>query len=444
MKTVIFLVLLMCFNYLAISQSKINSAIYPTLGKPMPNFILYDVDNFSKRQVSLKDFHGKWLVLDWWTKYCSYCIESFPRINTLQQKFEGKIQFVFIGYTGSSDFDGRKEPANMAVRNIYSKAMAKLKLKIPIAYDSILYQKFNLGSTPYIVVIDPNGIVRAITYQLSADDIENILRGRNVTLKKAYRKDEAMPTYNSNLPFLTYGNGGPDTAFVFRSLLSNWFFNMAVDLPGVIYQANHPNRFEALGANLERLYNYAYIGKDGWAWNDSLYGQVYPIPILETRDSLLFRHDMNTGKGIYCYSLTLPSSKSTQNDLMKVMQNDLKNYFDFNVSVETRFMPYWKLVATDEAKRKLKTIGGPKLRHQNSDGLTLKNVPINELIAALWSYNQRSFPFLDETTITDNIDLTVNALLTDFCDFKRTLNENGLDLILSKKPMKVIIIGDRN
>jgi hypothetical protein len=41
---------------------------YPEVGKPCPDFTLNNVAYYSKKKVSLNDFKGKWLILDFWNK----------------------------------------------------------------------------------------------------------------------------------------------------------------------------------------------------------------------------------------------------------------------------------------------------------------------------------------------------------------------------------------
>jgi hypothetical protein len=128
---------------------------------------------------------------------------------------------------------------------------------------------------------------------------------------------------------------------------------------------------------------------------------------------------------------------------MGVMQNDLKNFFGYDVRVETRKMSYWRLVA--DAKWRSKLIS--KSDTSFVAGIAriefiIRNRPIKNIINFLAASFQNGPPFIDETGINENIDLTIHALVTDFDEIKASLNENGLDLVKGEKEMKVIVIRD--
>lgn len=51
-------------------------------------------------------------------------------------------------------------------------------------------------------------------------------------------------------------------------------------------------------------------------------------------------------------------------------------------------------------------------------------------------------PFVDETGITENVDFSIAADMTDLADIKKQLNKMGLDFVKGTKKMKVIVISD--
>src|ERR1043166_8544255 len=86
----------LCLDKKNEAQSK-NGEMYPEIGKPCPNFILTDIEHFPKKTASLNNFRGKWLILDFWTRYCSVCVESMPKTDSLQKEFGKKVQFLLVG-----------------------------------------------------------------------------------------------------------------------------------------------------------------------------------------------------------------------------------------------------------------------------------------------------------------------------------------------------------
>lgn len=56
-----------------------------SIGKPAPDFTIHDAD----RTVSLNQFRGKILVLNFWATWCPPCVEEMPSLVQLQKKFQG-------------------------------------------------------------------------------------------------------------------------------------------------------------------------------------------------------------------------------------------------------------------------------------------------------------------------------------------------------------------
>jgi thiol-disulfide isomerase/thioredoxin len=414
---------------------------FPEINKPCPDFILKNVEYYSKSEVSLKDFKGKKIILDFWASYCLPCIESFPKTNELQKKFEGKMQFVLVG----------KEDAN--VRNIYDKMRTLKKLDLPVVYDSFLFRRFGITSMPFVIWIDESGIVKAITNanDVNEKNIQSFLDGRSFSFKnKSYN---AQLDYDWRQPLLIYGNGGKDTNFLFRSILTSWDPSIPQTVPVFVSSTNKRNwsfvykdRVQGTGLWLSYLYELAY-GDTVLHLPDyrdtSSYGEYWIKPILEVKDSSAFEYDFKTGRGIYSYSLIVPKGKASAQFMQRTMQRDLEDYFGFAANIEKRKMPYWRLIVINQkAKNDLTTKGGNSVDKTTHFAIHYKNMPVKALIWQLWGHNQDSPPFVDETGIAGNIDIDFDANLMNFDEFKKGLNKCGLDLIKGEREMKVIVIRD--
>jgi uncharacterized protein (TIGR03435 family) len=201
---------------------------------------------------------------------------------------------------------------------------------------------------------------------------------------------------------------------------------------------------------LYALYNFAYLGKWDWDSGDTiLNGKFLPKPILEIKDSSLFQFDytVDAGRGTYNYNLTIPAPEVTKNNLMSIMQKDLKTVFKYEVSIENRKTPVWKLVARPGVIEKLKTNGNKKSATPGTHvaGFTLINWPSEILIAELSFYLGERYSgevFVDETGLTGNIDFTIEADMTNLEDIRKQLQKQGLDLVKGEKEMKALVIRD--
>ncbi len=419
----------------------------PRIGKLCPDFELTDVHFFNKKTVALQDLKGKWFVLDFWNRYCSACLASFPKNNSLQQKYSDKLQFLLVGYNGSQ-YSGKSD--DKSIRALYDRCKQRENLILPVAYDSALFDKFRIGPCPYIILADDRGIVRAITPFLNDTIIEKFLNGETPRVPYAMNGEEIKDRsalYDINVPYLVNNNGGNDSNFLYRSLLSYWDPQKPKSLLSSIDALVNKGKFEVLGADLSTLYRYAYTGFENISIDDSLYGKVWNQPIWEMIDSSRFMPDFTTGQNIYCYSLIVPPSKADSKLFRKIMQKDLQIYFGYKVRIENRKMPYWRLIVDNAKKSKLMTKSHEYYYEDNGNpqtGFRARDYPISYLLRNMQYDHPGEPPFIDSTGINGNIDISINALMSDFNGVERALQENGLYLLKSSKVMKVIVISDKD
>jgi len=409
---------------------------YPQVGRACPDFQIRNISYFPKKEAALTDFNGKWLVIDFWNKHCGACVASFPKTSQLQKIFGEQVQFMLVGI---QDSDGEME-------TIYNKFRKRFKLALPCAFDSSLAKRFDIGPCPYIIVIDKEGIVQAITTSIDSNAVASLLKGDHPNLFTALRKhqdntDGYTIPYDPARPYLILGNGGIDSEYLFRSVLTQWNASRhKVYIPNGIDETLKEGRFQILGADLQRLYRFAFFGRDNIV-DDFNYGKYYPTLILEVRDPAKFSYSYVESKNIYSYSLSVPQKIATPLRFKEMMQADLKNYFGFNAKVEDRLCSCWKLVSTPKGRKLLPSKGGTvyfkQVPHVHVES---RNWPFAEFLSLIRRCTDDIV--LDETGIQSNIDMSMDFIDTDFDDLKKALNSLGLDLVKAKRTMKVLVITD--
>lgn len=93
------------------SQTMLSSQIEKPAGRVevgslTPNFTLND---FSGKQVTLSQFLGKPVVINFWASWCPFCIGEMPDFEKVYQENEGKVVFLGIHRTATESLEAGKE-----------------------------------------------------------------------------------------------------------------------------------------------------------------------------------------------------------------------------------------------------------------------------------------------------------------------------------------------
>jgi len=114
------------------------------VGGKAPDITVQDSD----RKVSLHDFKGKIVVLNFWATYCVPCIEELPSLMQLQKQMGSKITVVAI-----SEDDSQEK---------YHAFLKKYNVDLLTVRDTSQDSKtiYKTTAVPETFVIDKDGIVR--------------------------------------------------------------------------------------------------------------------------------------------------------------------------------------------------------------------------------------------------------------------------------------------
>lgn len=125
-----------------------------------PNFTVTDSNG---KTVSLEDFRGKPVVINFWATWCGFCIKEMPHFEESFQQYGDEIHFLMVNVQESTDV------ANPFIeKNGYS---------FPVYYDTTgsASGSFGVSGLPATFFIDAEG--NAVAQARGAINLETLQRG---------------------------------------------------------------------------------------------------------------------------------------------------------------------------------------------------------------------------------------------------------------------------
>ncbi|SMC55056.1 TlpA disulfide reductase family protein [Pedobacter africanus] len=137
---------------------KIKADISPMLiSEAAPNFTVTDVNG---KVVSLADFKGKTIVLDFWATWCGPCVASFPAMQMAVNRYKNDpdVKFLFI-YTWNNVPDLLNDGKDFLAKRNYTFDLY-LDPRNPDTKHSAAADAFKIDGIPAKFIIDGNGKIR--------------------------------------------------------------------------------------------------------------------------------------------------------------------------------------------------------------------------------------------------------------------------------------------
>lgn len=112
----------------------------------------FTLKNLEGENVSLSDFRGKWVILDFWGSWCPWCIKGFPELKEAYQKYSGKLEIIGIDCRESeAEWRAGVEKYELPWVNLYN----------PEGSD--LLKEYGVQGFPTKAIINPEGKIANIT-----------------------------------------------------------------------------------------------------------------------------------------------------------------------------------------------------------------------------------------------------------------------------------------
>lgn len=134
-------------------------------GIDAPNFSLNDI---SGNQISLSDFKGKWVILDFWGSWCGPCLKGMPELKEIYATYAGRLEIIGVDCNDTEDR--------------WENAVSRLQLPWVQAFhpeDGTVTATYSVTAFPTKVVINPEGkIIKVYSGESPSfkDDVEKWLK----------------------------------------------------------------------------------------------------------------------------------------------------------------------------------------------------------------------------------------------------------------------------
>ena len=386
-----------------------------------PDFVFDTLINYKKERLAITDLKGKFVIIDFWGTFCVPCINDIPEIEQLQKRFGDTLQILMVatdGYQRAKQFYATRSKGNKP-------------MQLPCAINRKFVDYFQVKEVSTYVWIDDKGIIKAITNdsQITDQNVADFINRK----KLQFRQKEEEVKIDRKKYLVSVANEMDSSSVMYYSALTKY-------LKGVRSSYSPPvkgrTRVYVTNLPVSNLYQIAF-GDSTRAvpFNRTVVESDHPenISYPENEDYDVWKVDHT-----YCYELTVPKEK--QKDIQKIMQEELKRIFGLNVFWEYRTQKCLILKKEKEPRFFADSNVTPKLA-VSVGGVTVKNQPFSTLTEFIQHYLQRKI-VLDETGITGNIDVVLQAQMNDEDAVNEALKQYGLSLRYEERQVQMLVIKD--
>lgn len=403
--------LFLCLASTGFAQPLSDSIKPLNVGDDAPQITFSNLYNSSSKTLAFAELKGKLVILDFWGTWCGACIENFPRLQSLQQKFPSALRIIMVNEQPEKNaaaiklfFDNRKRKFNES--NILPS----------ILQDSILTKYFPHTGIPHYVWIDTAGKVAAITSSDAVNEKSIATMLQTGIAPTDFKNDQLI--YDPAYPMLSDVNKADDSVILYRSLITRSVKKMGSPSGLIEDTALRVTKHYELNFPLSTLFIMAYPDVFIFPPNRTIYE--------------VGKADM---KVEYCYELITPPI--SRKEISLYMQQDLYRNFRMVARIENRDMPCYIIS------------GKPKVILKKKDNLVLNSAQhiINENVQTVIDFFSSLLgkPVINETGISEKVNIDLPGNVESFSglqliDFIKNL---GFNIVEVSKKMDVSVVTNK-
>jgi thiol-disulfide isomerase/thioredoxin len=389
-------------------------------GAVVPELNLPTILNYKQKQVNLREFRGKLLLLDFWQTWCKACITGMPKLERLRGQFEGKLEILSV-----NDQEQKTILPFLKTNPILSTTNLPLVL-----YDRQLKQLFPHRYLPHLVWISADGtyLGASSSEDLNESTIQQVLAtGR---LPTASKSDDLQ--FDADKPLFADGNGGTPS-YLYRSLLSAYQPGLPSQIGVKPYAQG--TRIRATNVSLYQL----LITAMGYSSTRMTVSRVF------IQDSSLHRlifPQAQTAKQLQKFCYEFLSGTSGRSQAIRIMRQELGQYFSFNAITDSSETECWVLKKNGDSIRSEKAADnrpGNNLYQKDDPRKYIRNQPLQMLISYLNSV-PGNLPVMDETNYPHPVNIFLGHDLQSLSELNKALANYGLELGQERRKIERIVV----
>lgn len=418
-----------------------------TVGDELPDFVIPKIIRGSKIRVSTTDFKDQLLIIDFWSIYCSGCIEALPKMEVLQKQFGNQIKILPVTF----------EPS-ILVENFWKKNKYLQKLTLPsVVEDSLFNSYFRHKTIPHEVWIYKGKVIAITTSQyVDENNIKKVLSGTSINwpVKDDFflfnGKKQALFQLNENQ---IDTNSSPIHYAAIQGYKEGVNSEGLSGGSGIIKDFKKKTiRFFSLNQPIYTAYMLT--------WGNLIKMQSLVKPILSFAPNQVIWEVSDKSKYMYdhkkayqaewmrkygiCFESLTSDTGQTEFEVSKSIIRDMDMLLGLHVRWEKRKEKVLVLIRTSKedklnGKHLIKKDNGLKNKHKQ-----FKDVPLSQLIYTLNQQEKNPYIF-DETAYKNLVNIKLNiSSWTDIPSIRRELNKYDLDLKEEERDVDKFILSETN